>query len=101
AFLFVRQGDACVGSGRGLPGFDLFAWIEEHQDWIVKYGGHQGAVGLTVRAADFETFRKRLMATAREAQAALDPALVVVHHADVSSQVEAVVRLEELDEFWW
>ncbi len=101
AFLFVRQGNECVGSGRGMPGFDLFAWIEAHQEWIVKYGGHQGAVGLTIRAADFETFRTRLIGTAREALAALDPALVVINHADVSSRVEAIVALEELDEFWW
>jgi single-stranded-DNA-specific exonuclease len=100
-FLFVNQGAESVGSGRGTPGFDLFAWVEAQQESVVKFGGHQGAVGLTIRTADFEQFREKLLATAREATASLDPSAGIINHADVSGQVEAHVTLEELDAAWW
>jgi single-stranded-DNA-specific exonuclease len=100
AFLFVDQGEHSVGSGRGLSGVDLFAWVETHQECVVKFGGHQGAVGLTLRTADFATFRSRLLTTAdghakSQGQRATDDA------ADISDTVQAKVALEALDEFWW
>jgi single-stranded-DNA-specific exonuclease len=100
-FLFVDQGAECVGSGRGLPGFDLYSWVETHCERVVKYGGHQGAVGLTIRTEDFQTFKECLLKSAQEATAALDPTKPITDHADISTKVEAQVRLRELDERWW
>src|SRR5439155_481616 len=100
-FLFVSQGNDLIGSGRGMPGVDLFAWVEAHQDCLVKFGGHQGAVGLTLHAADFKVFRGRLLETARQTFA--DPAFEagLGDAGDIAPQVEAVLGLHELDEFWW
>ena len=100
-FLFVSQGDEVVGSGRGLPGVDLFAWVETHQEHLVKFGGHQGAVGLTVRTADFAMFRERLLATAMESQTAFDPEAAIAGPVEISDQPEARVALSDLNEFWW
>ncbi len=100
-FLFVSRGAECVGSGRGLPGLDLFAWVETHQEFLIKYGGHQGAVGLTIRTDDFAVFRKRLMRTAGDALAALDPALIAADPSEIGTRSESRVTLEELNEFWW
>ena len=66
AFLFVEQGDDLVGSGRGTPDVDLFRWIEQHQDLLLKFGGHQGAVGLTVRKSDFPALREGLLKSAED-----------------------------------
>jgi len=65
AFLFVEQGEDLVGSGRGTPDVDLFNWIERHQELLVKFGGHQGAVGMTVRKSDFPAFREGLFRSAQ------------------------------------
>jgi single-stranded-DNA-specific exonuclease len=100
-FLFVTQGDHCIGSGRGLPGVDLFAWIETHQEWLVKFGGHQGAVGLTVRRTDFAPFCRGLMKTARETLASIDPALLASDPSEVGLKPESRVTLKDLDEYWW
>ena len=92
AFLFVDQGEHVVGSGRGTAEFDLFAWIEAHRDLLVKFGGHQGAVGLTARRSDFHLLRERLIATGQRyrsvaAADALDP--------------EASLPIEDAAADWW
>jgi single-stranded-DNA-specific exonuclease len=99
-FLFVSQGEHAVGSGRGLPGIDLFAWIESHPEFLVKYGGHQGAVGLTIRTAEFAALRERLLESAKVngMGAALQGA---ANQGDISARVEAHVTLLELDSLWW
>jgi single-stranded-DNA-specific exonuclease len=66
AFLFVEQGDDLVGSGRGTPDVDLFVWIEKNQDLLLKFGGHQGAVGMTVKKSDFPALREGLFKVALE-----------------------------------
>ena len=92
AFLFVEQGEDLVGSGRGTPEIDLFLWIERHQDLLVKFGGHQGAVGLTVRKADFPALREGLLKSAEERNAGTSRAVY---------QAEAEVRLEDAASEWW
>ena len=55
-----------VGSGRGTPDVDLFGWIERYQELLLKFGGHQGAVGMTVRKSDFPALREGLFKAAQE-----------------------------------
>lgn len=49
------------GSGRSIPGFHLrdaldLVW-KRRPDLILKFGGHAAAAGLTIREADFASFR--------------------------------------------
>jgi single-stranded-DNA-specific exonuclease len=92
AFLFVEQGEELVGSGRGTPDIDLFVWIERHQELLVKYGGHQGAVGLTIRKSDFPALREGLLKSAEAQSAKGAPKL---------RDAEAQVRLEDAGSEWW
>lgn len=69
AFLFVEQGDEFVGSGRGTGEADLFVWVEKHQDLLVKFGGHQGAVGMTVKKSDYLALREGLLRCAEDKNA--------------------------------
>jgi len=92
AFLFVEQGDDLVGSGRGTPDVDLFQWIEKHQDLLLKFGGHQGAVGLTVRKSDFPALREGLLKSAIEKDAGPDLQ---------GRQAEAEAHLDEAGPEWW
>lgn len=100
-FLFVRQEEEAVGSGRGLPGCDLFAWVQQQEAYLVKFGGHQGAVGLTLRPNDLPMFRERLLVLAASG-AALDSAVNLDSaHGEISAQIEAELLLEEMNELWW
>jgi single-stranded-DNA-specific exonuclease len=91
-FLFVNQGEQTVGSGRAIPGVDLFAWVQEHSDMLLKFGGHEGAVGLTLRTTDFEVFRHRLLEFARRQGFSSE---------EIAPVVEADVSLSELQDPWW
>lgn len=89
AFFFVRQGEFAVGSARGIEEDDLYAWIAQHEDLIVKFGGHAGAVGLTIRAQDFPALRDRLLKGERAVQSA------------AAVQAELELALAEADADWW
>lgn len=45
------------GSGRSVPGFDLHEALCKCSDYLEKYGGHEMAVGLTLKEENFESFK--------------------------------------------
>lgn len=92
AFLFVEQGDTLVGSGRGTSEHDLFVWVESHQEFIVKFGGHQGAVGLTVNKSDFPALREGLLRSANQHRKA---------PASKTRSPEAPLAVDEAGADWW
>jgi single-stranded-DNA-specific exonuclease len=53
------------GSGRSIAGFDLAAALGECGDLLVRHGGHSMAAGLTLSAANIDSFRQRLDGVAR------------------------------------
>lgn len=92
AFLFVEQGDDLVGSGRGTGDHDLFSWIEPQRDILVKFGGHEGAVGLSVRKSDFPALREGLLRQAEACRASAPKS---------AAQPEIQIPLREMDGVWW
>ncbi|MCI9415323.1 MAG: single-stranded-DNA-specific exonuclease RecJ [Clostridiales bacterium] len=61
--LTVKDGEA-KGSGRSIPGFSLFEALQECADVLERYGGHELAAGISLKAADIEAFRRRINAYA-------------------------------------
>lgn len=89
-FLFVQQGDVLVGSARGLTEEDdLFRCIAAQEDLLVKFGGHAGAVGMTLRAEHWSLFRQRVLA------------FLPSRGAPTRAEPELRVRFEEIGENWW
>ena len=46
------------GSGRSVPGFDLYEALSKCNDNIDRFGGHSMAIGITVAKENFEAFKK-------------------------------------------
>ena len=46
------------GSGRSVPGFDLYDALSNCQDHITRFGGHSMAIGITIEKDQFENFKK-------------------------------------------
>ena len=46
------------GSGRSVPGFDLYEALSNCNNHISRFGGHSMAVGITVEKDEFEDFKK-------------------------------------------
>lgn len=60
SILFAIDGDEAKGSGRSVNGFNLFGALESSSDLLEKFGGHELAAGLTIKAANIEEFRKKI-----------------------------------------
>lgn len=66
SILFAVDDDEAKGSGRSISGFNLFGTLENCTDLLEKFGGHELAAGLTIKASNIETFRKRINEYAEE-----------------------------------
>lgn len=55
------------GSGRSVPGFDLHEALHSLGGYLEKYGGHEMAVGVTVKQEKFQEFAEKLEKRAKEA----------------------------------
>lgn len=61
-----RQGDIAVGSCRSIPGVNIHAMLTACADLFMRFGGHEQAAGLTMRADLVPELRRRLNLIIRE-----------------------------------
>ena len=66
SILLCEEDDYGKGSGRSIPGFDLYEALTECKDTINKFGGHSMAVGINVKKEKFEEFKEKLEKIAKE-----------------------------------
>lgn len=59
------EGDEGRGSGRSIAGFNLFEAIEACGQYLVRYGGHEFAAGLTVARDQFPDFKRAFLNIAK------------------------------------
>jgi single-stranded-DNA-specific exonuclease len=64
--LIGLDGDEGRGSGRSISGFNLFQAIDECSGFLVKFGGHEFAAGLTIAKDQISPFTKDFLKLARE-----------------------------------
>ena len=57
--VFSSSGDVLTGSARSVRGFDLYAALSECQDYMIQFGGHKYAAGLTIYPEQYVGFCKR------------------------------------------
>ena len=48
------------GSGRSIEGFDLHEALTKCGDYLEKFGGHEMAIGLTLKEENFNAFKTKL-----------------------------------------
>jgi single-stranded-DNA-specific exonuclease len=63
--LSVENGLA-VGSARSIDGFNLYDALTACKDLLIKYGGHEAAAGMTLKAEDVPALRERINVWAAE-----------------------------------
>lgn len=87
ALLFTISEGIARGSGRSVGSIDLFHMVEQCSDLLTRFGGHAGAVGVTLETANLDAFRDRM-----------ESLLSALPSEDFSTrrQVAAEVRLDEL-----
>lgn len=88
AILFSISDGVAHGSGRSVGSVNLFDAVERCADLLVRFGGHAGAVGVTIDADRIDEFRSRLESVLAEL-----PAEQFVDTGEVAAEV----GLSELD----
>lgn len=66
SILLSFEDNIAKGSGRSVPGFDLYEGLAKCEDLLEKYGGHSMAVGLTLKKENLEKFKERFEQIAKE-----------------------------------
>ena len=67
SILVCFDGEDGKGSGRSIPGFDLHSALCSTSEYLEKYGGHEMAVGLSLKKSKFKEFKKALNEIAKTA----------------------------------
>ncbi len=59
SILVCFEGDEAKGSGRSIPGFDLHEALSYMSDYLEKYGGHEMAIGLSLKRENFKKLQEK------------------------------------------
>lgn len=60
SILLCEEDDCGKGSGRSIPGFDLYEALTECKEFIDRFGGHSMAIGINIKKENFENFKNKL-----------------------------------------
>ena len=66
SILLCYDEDLAKGSGRSIPGFDLYDALTKCAGSIYKFGGHSMAIGITIKRDNFEEFSKKIEKVAQD-----------------------------------
>ncbi len=66
SILLCCEEENAKGSGRSIPGFDLYKTLQKCQDKIEKFGGHSMAIGITIKKDKIEELQKEFERIAEE-----------------------------------
>lgn len=58
SILICFEGENGKGSGRSIPGFDLHGALVDLSGYLDKFGGHEMAVGLSLKKSEFNRFKE-------------------------------------------
>jgi single-stranded-DNA-specific exonuclease len=86
--LFALEGERASGSGRSIPGVPLHDTLNEMRHRFLDFGGHDQAVGGTLAAAGFASFR--------EDARALFACRIAPKHFERQETSDAELPLEEI-----
>jgi single-stranded-DNA-specific exonuclease len=102
--LIAIEGDEARGSARSVADVDVKAVLDRCAGYLVRYGGHAQAAGLTLRRRDIPAFREAFLAALRREPRRgpvpvtydLDLPLAVMSAQDIADQV---CELEQMEPF--
>jgi len=99
--LICFEDDIGKGSGRSLPGFDLHEALVKSSNYLERYGGHEMAVGVSLKKDMYNAFKKRFeeIATEQDIKGIVPVIKIdgVINLKDINK--ETVKELEKLEPF--
>lgn len=101
SILICLEGDKGKGSGRSVPGFDLYTALTKCSDYIEKLGGHSMAIGITIKKENFEKLKEAIEKYAQESNISdIMPIINIDKEINLKNiNIEEVKSLELLEPF--
>lgn len=99
--LLSYENGIAKGSGRSILGFDLHEALCKCSKYLEKYGGHEMAVGLSLKEENFEKFKKEFEKVAKESRLEeIQPIIYIDSVLSASNMnIELVKQLKQLEPF--
>jgi single-stranded-DNA-specific exonuclease len=85
--LIAEEGEEGRGSGRSIPGFNLFDALSRLSHKLLRYGGHEQAAGLAIKISEIGEFREEINALAKQ----------LIKEEDIAPKLNIELELEEKD----
>ena len=95
SILVCFEGDEGKGSGRSVDGFDLHEALSACGDKLLKYGGHEMAIGLTLKKEEFQNFKNAIIDFAKD-KLPEDLMPIVKYDAEISTKDISKDTIESL-----
>jgi len=94
SILICFEGEEGKGSGRSVPGFDLHDALCKSSKYLEKYGGHEMAVGLTLKKDQFKDFKNNFEEIAKSEK--IDEIIPVI---EVDKEITSEdIKIETIDD---
>jgi len=87
--VLTQSGEYASGSARSVPGFNLYEALHACREYLVGYGGHFAAAGMTLTPGNIELFSKKFEEVVSET---IEPRFLIPE-----LEVDAVVHFRDLD----
>lgn len=55
-----NENGTLTGSARSVDGFNIFDYLTENKEYLVKFGGHEGAAGFSLTKDDFNIIQNKV-----------------------------------------
>ncbi|MNS86613.1 Single-stranded-DNA-specific exonuclease RecJ [compost metagenome] len=86
--LCFEEDDVGKGSGRSIPGFDLYETLSKCSDKLLKFGGHSMAIGVNISREKLEEFKIEFEKIAEEQK--IEEIIPIIN-------IDEVINMNEID----
>ncbi|MDI6706223.1 MAG: single-stranded-DNA-specific exonuclease RecJ [Bacillota bacterium] len=100
--LFCIEGGEARGSGRSIPGLDLYALLADCKHLYTRFGGHKQAAGLSMAEENLEEFTREINRVGRTLLKEIDSRPLIQADGDITGyrlDIEEVRQLKMLEPF--
>src|SRR5690554_3887348 len=88
--VFTKSGDYLAASARSVKGFDVYTALEKCSEYIIQFGGHMYAAGLTIKEDTFANFKAKFEEVVK--------ASICEEQQIEEIEIDAVVNFDDFDE---
>ncbi|WP_010255469.1 single-stranded-DNA-specific exonuclease RecJ [Myroides injenensis] len=57
--VFTDSGDCLAASARSVKNFDIYKALESCSEYLIQFGGHKYAAGMTIKKEHYESFKQK------------------------------------------